>query len=324
MATTLGHETLQGVLGTREAINLLERAAVHEANDEVVASPRLHTTFRNGWMRILFAVDHQAGYFATKAYHRIEGVGVRYLVSLYRLRDGELLALLDGRAITELRTGAASGVVARKVEISGRVSVGIIGSGGQARAQLRSLAAVYQIDSATVYSPTAGNRETFAREMSAELGCQVMPVDSAEAAVTGRSVVAAASSNQSSEPILRGEWLEQCRLLCAVGNTRAQFVEADVRCFADASLVVVDSLNAIEETGDLREAEKNGALRKEKCATLAQVVSGAVAVPLEGLITFKSVGTALQDLALAARYYELLGAGAGIPAASDLASLRPK
>jgi len=324
MAATLGHEILHGVLGAREAMDLLEKAAIHEADGSVVASPRLHTTFKNGWMRILFAVDHQAGYFATKAYHRIEGVGVRYLISLYRLRDGELLALLDGRAITELRTGAASGVVARKVKISGPVSVGVIGSGSQARAQLRSLAAAYQIESAAVYSPTAGHRETFAREMTAELGFQVMPVDSVEAAVTGRSVVAAATSNQSREPVVRGEWLGQCRLLCAVGNTRPQFVEADVRCFADASLVVVDSLNAFEETGDLREAEKNGALPNEKRATLAQIVSGAVAVPPKGLITFKSAGTALQDLALAARYYELLGTSAGASAVRGLASLKSK
>lgn len=59
-----------------------------------------------------------------------------------------------------------------------------------------------------------------------------------------------------------------------------------------------------------------------KQASLAQIVSGAVTVPREGLVAFKSVGTALQDLALAARYYELLGSRVGLPAAPDLASLR--
>jgi ornithine cyclodeaminase/alanine dehydrogenase-like protein (mu-crystallin family) len=84
----------------------------------------------------------------------------------------------------------------------------------------------------------------------------------------------------------------------------------------------VDTLHAVEEAGDLREAVKSGALPETKQATLAQIVSGAVAVPRAGLVAFKSVGTALQDLALAARYYELLGKRPGLAVCPDLASLR--
>jgi len=324
MAVILGCETLQGVLGMRDAIDLLEAASFHEAAGRTAVSPRLNADFERGWMRILFAADYQTGYFATKAYHRIEGVGVRYVVTLYRLRDGEPVALIDGRPITDLRTGAASGVVARKVPIPGPVSVGVIGSGNQARAQLESLAAVYDVNSAAVYSPTQAHREAFAREMSGKLGIAVTAVGSAEAAARGRAVVATASGAASGEPILRGNWLEQCRLLCAVGNTRPQFAEADVACFRDAALVVMDSLNAIHETGELRQAVRSGALPESKRATLEQVVSGAVTVPRAGLVVFKSVGTALQDLALAARYYELLGSRAGVPDVPGLASLRPK
>jgi len=121
---------------------------------------------------------------------------------------------------------------------------------------------------------------------------------------------------------LLGAWLAACRLLCAVGNTRSQFAEADVQCFRDASLVVVDTPHAFEEAGELRHAAKGGALPDSKRATLGQVVTGAVSVPTDGLVVFKSVGSALQDLALAARYYELLGTRAGLPAAPDVASLK--
>ncbi len=324
MAVMLGYEALQGVIGMRDAIDLLQEACSHEAAGATVVSPRLNTNFEHGWMRILFAADYHAGYCATKAYHLIEGVGVRYIVTLYRLSDGEPLALIDGRSITDLRTGAASGVVARKVLVPNPVSVGVIGSGNQARTQLESLAAVYDVKSAAVYSPTPAHRAAYAREMSARLGIAVTAVDSAEAAVRGRAVVATASSSKSSEPVLRGAWLEQCRLLCAVGNTRPQFAEADVQCFRDAGLVVMDALHAIDETGDLKQAVISGALPEAKRATLAQIVSGAVSVPRAGLVAFKSAGTALQDLALAARYYELLGSRAGVPAVPGLASLRPK
>lgn len=321
MAVILGFDRLKGLLAMREAIDLLEEALLHEGAGRTFVSPKLITEFEGGSIRVLVAADYQAGFFATKAYHNIQGVGVRYVVSLYRLSDGELLALLDGQIITDLRTGAASGVAARRVKVDVPVSIGVIGSGHQARTQLEALASVYPARSALVFSPTAAHREAFAREMSTSLGIPVTAVGSVKEAVSGCAVVATASSARSSEPLLRGEWLDGCRLLCAVGNTRPQFAEVDVRCFGDAGLVVVDSLHALEESGDLREAVKAGAVPETKRATLAQLVGGMVAVPREGLVAFKSVGTALQDLALAARYYELLRTVPGIPAA-DLARLR--
>jgi ornithine cyclodeaminase/alanine dehydrogenase len=259
-----------------------------------------------------------------KVYHNIKGVGTRYVVLLYSLKSGALLALVDGRLITDLRTGAASGVAARNVPLNGPVSVGVIGSGNQARSQLESLAAVYPIEAATVYSPTPANRESFAREMSARLGIPVLPVNSAEAAVRGHRVVATASNARNADPVIYGKWLQDCRLLCAVGNTRRQFAELDLPCFRQASLVVVDSLHAIEEAGELRLAVAAGELPESKRATLAQVVTGAHAVPSDGLVVFKSVGTALQDLALAAHYYEALAGKPGIVMAPNVASLRAR
>jgi len=322
MTVMLDSAALEGVLGMRDAIDLLEEASLHEAAGKAFVSPRLNCAFEGGWMRMMFAADYAAGFAATKAYHMTDGVGVRYVVSLYRLEDGELLAVLDGRLITDLRTGAASGVVARRVTVGGPVSVGLIGSGHQARMQLESLAGVYQIASASVFSPTAEHREAFAREMAARLGFPVTAVASAELAARGATVVAVATSSRSSEPVLRGAWLDRCRLLCGVGSTRPQSVELDAQCFRGAGLVVVDSPRALEEAGDLQRAAGSGALTGEKQATLAQIASGKAAVPREGRVVFKSVGSGLQDLALARRYYELLGSRAGLPAAPQLASLK--
>jgi alanine dehydrogenase len=321
MTVMLDAGALEGVLSMRDAIDLLEGMSRHEAAGSTFISPRLNTTFDGGWMRMMFGANFTTGRAATKAYHMAEGSGVRYVVSLYRLADGELLAVMDGRLITDLRTGAASGVVARKVPVSGRVTVGLIGSGHQSRMQLESLAAVYSIGSASVFSPTADHREGFAREMTAKLGFPVKAVDTAEASARGHAVVVAATSSRSSEPVLRGAWLDRCRLLCAVGSTRPQSVEVDAECFSGAALVVVDSARAVEEAGDLQVAVKQGAAPAEKQATLAQLVTGKAAVPVQGRVVFKSVGSALQDLALATRYHELLG-GAAAARVESLASLK--
>ena len=129
MAVTLGYGALQGALKMNDAIDLLERAFAHEAAGRAYLSPKYVSNFEGGSMRMLFAADYEAGYCATKVYHTVKDAGARFLVSLYRLQDGELLALLDGRHITDMRTGAASGVVARRLAVAGPVTVGLIGSG---------------------------------------------------------------------------------------------------------------------------------------------------------------------------------------------------
>lgn len=315
MAVILDYATMDGALSMRDVIDLLETALVHEAAGKTDASPKYITEFDGGAMRALVAADHAAGYLATKVYHSVKGVGARYVVTLYSLKDGALLAWLDGQLITDLRTGGASGVIARKVPVDGAVTIGVVGSGNQARMQLESLAAVYAIKSAAVWSPTAANREAYAKEMSKKLGFDIRVAASAEDAVRGHQVVAAASGARSQEPVVRGEWLAGCRLLCAVGNTRKAFAEIDAQCFRDATLVVADSKHARHEAGEMIQAVASGALPAEKLATLADVVTGKRTVPSAGMIVFKSVGTALQDVALAGRYYELLGARAGLPGA---------
>ena len=324
MTAMIGADALQGAIGMQEAIDLLERTIAHEEAGRTTVSQKFITPFENGAMRVLFAADAEAGYCAMKAYHNVNNVGTRYVVLLYSMTNGELLAILDGRPITDLRTGAMSGVIARQVHIPGPVSVGILGSGHQARAQLEALAAVYDVSRADVFSPTRANRERYAREMSAALGISIEPVDSAEAAVRGKRVVATASNARGAEPIMRRDWLDDCRLLCAVGNTRPKFAEVDVKTFAHAAFTVVDSRHAFDEAGDLIAAGKARALEPSKLGTVGEILTSARRVPREGLIVFKSVGMALQDLALAARYYELLGARRELASPSIVASLRER
>ena len=267
MAVILDYALMDGALSMRDVIDLLETALKHEAAGKTDVSPKYITDFAGGAMRMLVAADHAAGYLATKVYHSVKGAGARYVVTLYNLKDGALLAWLDGQLITDLRTGGASGVIARHVPIEGEVSIGIIGSGNQARMQLESLAAVYDVTAASVWSPTVANREKYARDMSQKLGIKVTAVASAEAAVRGHKVVAAASSAREKEPVLHGAWLERCRLLCAVGNTRKAFAEIDAQCFRDAVLVAADSIHAQHEAGEMIQATTSGALPPDRKST---------------------------------------------------------
>jgi ornithine cyclodeaminase len=87
---------------------------------------------------------------------------------------------------------------------------------------------------------------------------------------------------------------------------------------------VVDTRHALDEAGELVQAVKAGLLPQEKVATLGDIVTGTASLPSEGLIVFKSVGSALQDLTLAARYYELLGDKPGLPRGDGVGQRRQK
>ncbi|HEX6006770.1 MAG TPA: NAD(P)-binding domain-containing protein, partial [Burkholderiales bacterium] len=273
MAIVLGAQALEGVLGMKDAIDMLERMSRHEAQGRTVIAPRQTIPIEGGWMRLMFAADYESGYAATKAFHMVRGVGVRYVVSLYRVNDGELLAVLDGRLITDMRTGAASGVAARCLRLPSSVAVGILGSGHQARMQLEALAATLHVTKAVVYSPNAQHRHAFAAEMTRRLDLPVAAVDSAEAAARGHEVVVVATNAVGAEPVLRRRWLDACRLVCAVGSTRRESIEVDAATFGDAAAVIVDSLLAAEEAGDLEQALATGALKADRQVTLAQLVS---------------------------------------------------
>jgi alanine dehydrogenase len=322
MAVILGSQALEGVLLMRDAIDLLETTSRHEAAGRTLISPRQTVPIEGGWMRLMFAADYESGYAATKAFHMVRGVGVRYVVSLYRAKDGELLAVLDGRLITDMRTGAASGLVARCLKLPSSVTVGILGSGHQSRMQLEALAAALHVTAASVYSPNAQHRHAFAAEMTRKLDMPVTAADSAETAARGHAVVVVATNAVGTEPVLRRRWLAECRLVCAVGSTRRESIEVDAATFGDAAMVIVDSVLAAEEAGDLHQAFESGQLELDRQLTLSQLVARSRQGLGGGYAVFKSVGTALQDLALAARYYELLKTSDGVLSAPDLASLK--
>ncbi len=127
------------------------------------------------------------------------------LVLLFSLATGELLAILPDGIIQRLRVGAASALAADRLARADARTVGLIGAGAQAEAQLRGLAQVRQFSRVRVYSPTPERCASFATRMGRELGLSVEAVATAREAVEGADVVATATN--SGTPVLDGAWL---------------------------------------------------------------------------------------------------------------------
>src|SRR5258708_4752446 len=143
------------------------------------------------------AADFSLGFVAMKQYTYVRGK-LRFLVPLYEMATGDLLALIEADYMGRLRTGAASGVATKYLARKDSRVAAIIGTGGQARTQLEAVAAVRKLDSARAYGRDAARRVKFCEEMSERLGIPVQPCASAAEAVRGAGIVS--TTKTTSQP----------------------------------------------------------------------------------------------------------------------------
>lgn len=262
-------------------------------------APRLTRELPGGWIRLMTAHDETSGHMVSKIFNLTRGTGVRYLLVVHRMQDGALVGLVDGRRITDLRTGGMSGLVLRELDPDrAPIEVGIIGSGHQARMQLEAIREVREVTRARVFSPTPANRERFAATTSTP-GSPVTATESGAAACDGADVVVLATSSTAGTPVIDHDWLVDRAIVLAVGSTRPQQVEVPSETLSAAQWVVVDALHACEEAGDLRLAIDAGDLSTPEVHTLETDPTPTAAQWTGGPFVFKSVGSAVQDLALA-------------------------
>ncbi len=218
--------------------------------------------------------------------------------------DGRLLAVIDGAALTAVRTGAATGVATGYLARRDASAAGIFGAGAQARTQLEALAEVRGIREAAVYDVSPGRASKFAAEMSRGLGIDVRQVDTPAKAARADVVVTATTSE---EPVLRGEWLREGVHINGIGSHTPSAREVDTATMLSAGKIVVDSREAaLEEAGDIIIPIREGAITAGDIhAEIGEVVAGIRAgrTSEEEVTLFKSVGIAVQDAAAAAAAY---------------------
>jgi ornithine cyclodeaminase/alanine dehydrogenase-like protein (mu-crystallin family) len=206
------------------------------------------------------------------------------VIELLRRSTGEPLIVVDGRLITEMRTAAVSAVALSALAPHGVRSLGILGSGVQARSHLEAFRYVTSaLTDIRIWSRTRANAERLAEEA----GAQATSIEEAAAA----DVVLTVTS--STVPLLKGEWLAPHALVIAVGATGATVRELD-DLVPQSSFIVAECKSAAErESGDI-------ILSGSKVsAEIGTIAAGNVQAPTGRRILFKSVGMAIEDLTAA-------------------------
>jgi alanine dehydrogenase len=296
------------------------RDAYGRATDESRYPPRIMARGDRSWLRTLTGVADETGLMGAKMIAvALETRRAAYLIPLFDRRTAELVALLDGHSVTGFRTAATSALAADLLAPPGAVRMAVIGSGFEARNHVRALAAVREIGDVRVFSPRAESRARFAAEL-ADLGCPVTPAESAEEAVAAASLVVCAARSHDESPTLLGKWLRPGATVVSIGSTLPEQREVDTDVVAAAHVLVADVPDEVlHETGDLLVAHAEGVDAADRTVSLADLVSGRHPgrTRADQILLYKSVGSAVQDLAVAAmcvRTAERLGLGVRLPA----------
>lgn len=226
--------------------------------------------------------------------------GLPYIQATVILVDAERgipLAVMDGAALTALRTGGASGAATDLLARKDASHVAVIGSGIQAAAQLEAMCTVRGIRSAAVYDLDHVRAATFAEQLSNRLKIDITPTATASSALAGAHIVCTATS--SSKPVLDDADIEPGTHINAIGVYKPDEREIPGPTIARARVVVDEVEAAWEEAGELILARKEGLIESEHVyAEIGDILSGyKPGRQSEDEITlFKSVGVANQDL----------------------------
>ena len=237
---------------------------------------------------------------------------VQAIVVWLDAETGRPLALLDGGALTAMRTGAASGVATRLLARTDAETLAVIGAGGQAEWQVRAVIAARPIRRVLVHARSAPSRAAFAARMAEATGLEVVATDTAEAAVRGADVICCATT--SAEPVFEAAWVRPGTHVNGIGAFRLGMVEMPPEIFARAALVAVDAREAaMAEAGDVVAAIEAGLLAEGDLVEIGGVDGGwATTRPSDAITIFKSVGLAIQDVAAAELIVGRLVGGEGL------------
>ncbi|WP_281194500.1 ornithine cyclodeaminase family protein [Halorubrum sp. F4] len=246
---------------------------------------------------------------AMGGYTYSSGFGERdawFMTPLFDAESGEPLAVIDGASMNPFKTGAAGAVAVDALAREDATEIAVIGSGSQARGQLRATATVRDFETVRVFSPTAENRKSFAAEFDDRLDADVRAVESASEALAGADVVITATT--SSDPVIDDADVEPGAHVTAMGQYAPGKNELPPELVARATYVPDLRDRATRDAGSFLAAVEANLVDAETgiAADLGEVVAGSHPgrTSDDEVTVFDSGGTGIETVAAAHMLYE--------------------
>jgi|SRR5580698_1538793 alanine dehydrogenase len=284
----LSEEDVQELLPMQEAIGVMRSAFEALAQGQAINQPRRRLILDTGSMLHSMAGSYR-NYFGTKFYSVNPRYGIHAYFMLYDAGTAEPLAWMEANHLGQIRTGAASGYATDLLSNPQADTMGVIGSGFQARTQVQAIRAVRPIKTVRVWSRDEAKRRKFAED------CGGQAVATAEEAVRGAQIVVTATNSQN--PVLEDSWIARGTMINAMGSNVANRRELPGELVRRAALVAVDSLDQAKiEAGDL--ILPNSWVNVRELQTLQRHFDPSQ------ITIFKSLGICVEDVAAGAFVYE--------------------
>ena len=201
------------------------------------------------------------------------------IVILYSIETAEPLALLHEFYLSGMRVGATTGMAVDQVARKDAATLGLFGTGKQARSAFEAIALVRPIRRVNVYSPSAEHRTAFARDMARD-GIEVVAVAEPRAAVAGADVVCCCTT--AMKPVFDGDWLEDGQFVVSIANSDVtnKRSEVDRRTYERASAIIVNDWESVidNDQSELLDPIAQGVIRREQVHELGALVNGTVSI----------------------------------------------
>lgn len=238
----LQDKNMNSILLMPVAIKALEDAFRGKAAGTLVSPPRHHVSFP-GYGDLVFTIggllDTQpiAGF---RVYETFDGASHTQIVAVWSTDKASLKGIFVGEALGQIRTGAIGGVAIHHLSPRNAHTVGVLGSGAQAKTQLIAAATVRDISSVRVFSRDKVKCKMFAEEMQRALNLAVEPASSAAEAIADMDIVLCATN--SNTPVIQASELKPGVHINTVGPKTILGHEVGLDIADSAGLIVTDSL----------------------------------------------------------------------------------
>jgi alanine dehydrogenase len=242
--------------------------------------------------------------------------GMRILNHIVDADNGDVIAVVESRALTGMRTGALGAVGAKYLARKDSSVAGILGTGRQGRYQLRFLMHVRPIEKAYAYSLVPAETEEFCQEMSEELGIAVVAAEDIERVVRHSDILVTAT--QATSPIVKAEWLTEGQHVNIIGADDAPKIELEGSALKRADKLVIAAEDCFLAGQMLLPISQGILSEKDVYGMIGEIIAEKKPGRQNDceITVFHSPGVSLQDAAAAFKVYQRaleLGLGKEIP-----------
>jgi alanine dehydrogenase len=287
------------LISLEEGMEALETGLARLSGGGAASVPKAMHAWAGGNIHALGSYDPVANLAAFKSWINTPA-GAVSIMTVFDAERGALKAVIESAVLGAIRTSGVTGLATRELAAADADEATIIGSGRQAQLQLAAIALARPLKKVRFWSPTPAKREAAAEAARLRFALDTVACATLDDALRDAPIVATVT--RAKDPFLSMSQLARGAHLNAVGAILPGFAEVEAEVFAQADIVVADSVAAVSP---LREMTEASALAGN-CLASARDLSELLTVPGQNrpasprLTVFKSVGIGSSDLAVAA------------------------